>query len=214
MAADFPASVWELAGVAGQILGAATAATAGSWIAGRRERFGPAGTPITVSLMLVALFSLSVAAAPLGGGGQGLFEAAANLACLFAVYRLFGTDGRDASLAPIRPVIVALAFVELLHFGFEAIAPRLGLGGDAAQAAFQVTSLLPAAGGDRRPGAGAQPLCRRRAPGPAGAALAGARAGRVLGFRSQSLHHRLPRRRLAGRARIAARAGAGRLRRA
>ena len=52
---------------------------------------------------------------------------------------------------------------------------------------------VPAAVRGRRAGAGAQPLRRRLAPARAGAALAGARAGRAVDLRSQPLHHRLSR---------------------
>src|SRR5258706_5748973 len=110
------------AGWAGSITamtGAAAAAIAGVWIAGRRDRFGLAGTAIVASLALTALWSLAIAVAPNAEQRQGLLEAMANLGWLLVVYRLFAGDGRHTSLAPIRPLALALAFVEFLHIGVE-----------------------------------------------------------------------------------------------
>ena len=141
--------LWQLAGAGAQIAAAAATAIAGGWIVGRRERFGSAGTAVVAGLFLTALFSLSIAAVPVGGG-QELFAAAANLAWLYAVYRLFASDGRDASLAPIRPVVVALTLVELIHMGVQVLVPRLGMAGAAADMLFQsgvLFRLLVAIGG-------------------------------------------------------------------
>ena len=106
---------WAIAATLAEIAAAASAVVAAVWIAGRRERFGAAGTALVVSLVLTAIWSLAIAAAPLGDTRQGLFESLCNLGWLLVVYRLFSGDGRHTSLAPIRPVALALGFVELLH---------------------------------------------------------------------------------------------------
>ncbi len=52
-----------------------------------------------------------------------LLLVASNLAWLWMLYRMFGHDKRDTSLAPIRPVVAALALVETMQFAL--IAARL-----------------------------------------------------------------------------------------
>ncbi len=123
---------WAIAGALTGAAAAAAAAIAAVWIAGRRERFGSAGLALVVSLVFTAVWSLAIAAAPLGDTRQGLFESLSNLGWLIVVYRLFSGDGRDTSLAPIRPVALALGFVEILHFGIELLDPAL-IAGAAAQ---------------------------------------------------------------------------------
>ena len=42
-------------------------------------------------------------------------ESLRNLGWIFAIYRLFAVDGRHATMRPIRPMLAALAFVELVQ---------------------------------------------------------------------------------------------------
>jgi hypothetical protein len=98
---------WSLLGLSTHVAGAIAAATVALWVAGRRSRFGAAGMPVVVGLCLITLWSLVIA-----GGGRPILatvtEMARNLAWLLVVYRLFAGDGRDRSLAPIRPLVIAL----------------------------------------------------------------------------------------------------------
>ncbi len=135
-------SAWAIAGTLIEIAAAVSVGVAAGWIAGRRERFGIAGTALVVSLILTAVWSLAIASAPLGATRQGLFESLCNLGWLLVVYRLFAGDGRDASLAPIRPVALALGFVELLHLGIELVAPGLALGAAAEVQVLRLTIIL------------------------------------------------------------------------
>ena len=120
-------TLWDAAGIFGQIAGAATAVLAAVWIGGRRDRFGAAGAAIVVSLFLTAFWSLAVAAAAFTGLRPGLFEVLARLGWLLVIYRLFSGDGRHDSLAPIRPLVMTLAAVELLYLTLELTAPQLSL---------------------------------------------------------------------------------------
>ena len=110
---------WALVGTLAGIAAATSALVAAAWIAGRRERFGTAGTALVASLVLTSVWSLTIAATPLNETRQGLFESLSYLGWLLVVFRLFSGDGRHTSLAPIRPVALALGFVELLHLGIE-----------------------------------------------------------------------------------------------
>jgi hypothetical protein len=95
---------WAIAGALSGAAAAAAAMAAAVWIAGRRERFGSAGLALVASLMFTAIWSLAIAAAPLGETRQGLFESLSNLGWLLVIYRFFSGDGRDTSLTPIRPL--------------------------------------------------------------------------------------------------------------
>ena len=99
-------TIWDAAGLFGQIAGGVTAILAAVWIGGRRERFGAAGAAIVVGLFLTAFWSLAVAAAGFTGLRPGLFEVLARLGWLLVIYRLFSGDGRHDSLAPIRPLVM------------------------------------------------------------------------------------------------------------
>ncbi len=133
---------WAIVGGLLELAAAAAAMIVAVWIAGRRERFGAAGTALVASLALTAVWSLTIAIAPLGSRLPGLFEALSSLGWLLVVYRLFAGDGRHASLAPIRPVVLALAFVELLHLALELAAPGLAPGATGTGIVLRLTLVL------------------------------------------------------------------------
>jgi putative PEP-CTERM system histidine kinase len=115
----------EVAAAASYIAGAIAAATVGAWIALRRDRFGAAAPALVVALILSAGWCISV----ITFGGEaliaGVAETLRNLAWLTVLYRLFATDGRHASLAPIKPVLVVLALVEVARIAAEILLERL-----------------------------------------------------------------------------------------
>ena len=133
---------WAIAGSLAELAAAASAAIAAGWIAGRRERFGAAGNALVISLALTAIWSLTSAAALIGFGRHGLFESLSNLGWLLVVFRLFSGDGRHTSLAPIRPVALSLAFVELLHLGIELVAPTHFQGAGVEDPVMMLTIIL------------------------------------------------------------------------
>lgn len=109
-------------GIAFDLTGAIATAAVALSLWPRRERLGTAGSAVLLALFLTSVWSLAIAAATTGSIpniAASLAETARNLGWLFVVFRLFGGDGRDATLAPIRPVIGALCFVELLHLGID-----------------------------------------------------------------------------------------------
>ncbi len=135
-------SLWAIIGGVTEVAAAAAALIAAAWIAGRRERYGSAGTALVASLILTAIWSLTIAAAQIGNSRQGLFEALSNLGWLLVTYKLFSGDGRHASLAPIRPVVFALGFAQSLHLGIEIAAPGLLLSPVAQGLVLQFTVIL------------------------------------------------------------------------
>ncbi|AKH41431.1 C4-dicarboxylate transport sensor protein DctB [Croceibacterium atlanticum] len=96
------------------IAAVASLALAG-WLLPRGRERGPAITAAAIALVLSSAWALSVVGlgimAPVTGGLLSL----SYLAWLWMLYRLFAHDERDKSVRPIRPVIFALAFVEMLR---------------------------------------------------------------------------------------------------
>lgn len=106
---------WAGAGIAIHSAAAIVALAAAVWLAGRRAQFGPAGTATVCALFLTALWCVAAAATGAGSFIAHVGEMARNLAWLLVLFRLFASDGRHASLTPIRPVAVVLAVIETLQ---------------------------------------------------------------------------------------------------
>ncbi len=133
---------WHFAGLAADLVGAIATVATGAWLAGRRDRFGPGGTAIVAALFLTATWCLAIAATGDRSLPASLAETARNFAWLVVIYRLFASDGRHASVAPIRPVVFVLAFVELLHLGVDFLMGGLKLEPRAASFVFDLTVML------------------------------------------------------------------------
>ena len=97
------------------MLGAIVSISAAAWVYRRGEKARPERAAIIGALCLTALWCISVASfGPLSFLAV-VTEAARTLAWLVVVLRLFANDGRDASMAPVRPVVVVLALVVCLQ---------------------------------------------------------------------------------------------------
>lgn len=102
-------------GLIGYVAGAVLSAGAALWIAraGDRERADR-------NVSMVAAFSVAVwcAVSAVADSHSALVELAAtlrNLALIAVIFKLLSVDGRADSLKPVRPVIIALALVQLLQ---------------------------------------------------------------------------------------------------
>ena len=115
---------WPLIAISLHLVGAIVAAAVAIWLWARRERFGPAGTPVVAALLLTAAWSLApaVVVAPYL---LTIGETARNLALLLVLYRLFSGDGRHASLGPIRPVGLTLIFIETMNLAAALVVSRV-----------------------------------------------------------------------------------------
>jgi putative PEP-CTERM system histidine kinase len=109
----------------GYLLSAIGALVLGGWLATHRARLGTASGTAAVALGLTALWSVSAIAYGVPAIAGQLLYSAASLAWLWMLYRLFVQDGRHASVAPVRPVVAALAFVKLLQIGVVLAVPGL-----------------------------------------------------------------------------------------
>lgn len=107
-------SLWDAITVATHLGAAVGALLAAVWLLSRRARVGAALGPLVASLLATALWALLVAATGSDSTASGIAEVSRNVAMLFTVYRLFASDGRHTSVAPVRPVVLSLGFVELL----------------------------------------------------------------------------------------------------
>ncbi|MCJ2187358.1 XrtA/PEP-CTERM system histidine kinase PrsK [Novosphingobium beihaiensis] len=133
------AGIWSTVGVAFDLTGAIALASLAIWLWPRRAGFGHAGALVPAAVFVTAGWCLTVVSASASGAGGFLpmvAESARNLIWLAVVYRLFASDGRHASVAPIRPVIVALAFVEVLHLGVGYSLSRAALNNDVMRLMF------------------------------------------------------------------------------
>jgi len=122
---------WDLVIYLTFLAAAITALALALWLATNQRARGPAVSATAVALSLAALWSFTVA----GFGRENLAAevllTVSNLAWLWMLYRLFGHDDRDKSLGPIRPVVAALAFVEMMQFALFAARLQYDLQPDA-----------------------------------------------------------------------------------
>ncbi len=109
---------WGAIGAAAWGAGALACALAAVWLEGRRGSYGTARRAVVSALGLTALWAASGA---FGAAWTGLAEVGRDLGWIFALYRLFAVDGRHASMMPVRPMIAALAFAELLQGAVQGV---------------------------------------------------------------------------------------------
>lgn len=137
------ADIWQLAGFFLYLSGAIGCAIVAGFLwrkpTARRER----GAAVA-ALAITAVWCVTNAAWGPGTVAASLIESARNLAWIFVLYRLFGADGRDHSLAPIRPLVLTLCFVELLQLAVVGLDVRFAGDPHVHAVAFSVAALLRA----------------------------------------------------------------------
>jgi putative PEP-CTERM system histidine kinase len=69
-------------------------------------------------------------------------ETSRNLAWILLIFRLFANDGRDASMGAVRPVIVALGFVELLQLPLLYMKMSNAAVPETQELAFEISAML------------------------------------------------------------------------
>ncbi|MFB0611293.1 XrtA/PEP-CTERM system histidine kinase PrsK [Aurantiacibacter poecillastricola] len=121
------ASAWHIASYIVFLVSACAAVALGMWLATSHRARGPAIKAGSIALFCAAFWAFSVIGFGHDNIASGLLLITSNLAWLWMLYRLFGHDNRDKNLAPIRPVVFSLGFVELMQFAM--IAAQLQYGG-------------------------------------------------------------------------------------
>ncbi|MBO9498531.1 MAG: PEP-CTERM system histidine kinase PrsK [Novosphingobium sp.] len=121
-----PIDMWATLVTVLQVAAAAALLGTAGWLLPRREKLGSAAQPLLAALGITAFWALAVVALGAVDAGTQMFLSLSYLAWFWALYRLFAHDGRHETVRPIRTVIWALAFVEMLQFGLLALAARFG----------------------------------------------------------------------------------------
>jgi putative PEP-CTERM system histidine kinase len=109
------AHLWVLVAFFTNLIGAIACTLAAGWLLQRGDVARADRVPAITALCINAAWCVAVASFGPGTTFAGAIETARNLAWIFVLYRLFANDGRDRLLGPIRPLVVALAFVECLQ---------------------------------------------------------------------------------------------------
>jgi putative PEP-CTERM system histidine kinase len=137
-------SLWHFVGFFLNLGGAVTCALVVLVLARRTGHPRRERSAAIAAIALSAAFCVTNAAWGPGSSWASLIESARNLAWLLVLYRLFGNDGRDHSLAPIRPLIFALGFVECLQPAVLVLDIRFGGSPAVHELAFSVSVLFRA----------------------------------------------------------------------
>ncbi|MEP1605611.1 MAG: XrtA/PEP-CTERM system histidine kinase PrsK [Marinomonas sp.] len=126
----------------GHIAGAVLCGVAALWMAksgdpARKDR----AAGIIAATATGVWCGLAAALDPLSPPAQSA-EIARNLSWIYLLFRLFANDGRDASMRPVRPVIVVLAGVEALHILLVTFLVRFSDYAPVADLVFQIAAIL------------------------------------------------------------------------
>lgn len=133
---------WIIAGFA-MYLGGAAACTIGSgWIWRKGDRDRPDRQAVIAALAITATWCVIVAAfGPLSFWSSAA-EVVRNLAWLHVLYCLFAHDGRHETLRPIRPVMLALGFVEGLQIVLIIVGARYAITTELQFLVFQMSAMF------------------------------------------------------------------------
>ncbi|MDZ4307747.1 XrtA/PEP-CTERM system histidine kinase PrsK [Allopontixanthobacter sp.] len=133
---------WTLASFALHLVGAIVCAIAAVWVLHRGDADRPDGGASVAALGLTALSCGLIAALGPAAPVTNIAESVRNLAWIFVLYRLFVADGRDRAVAPIRPVVAALVFVEIMQTLLLLFDLRSANASEMAELAFEVSTTL------------------------------------------------------------------------
>lgn len=106
-----------LAGVGsiGYLAGTIACVVAASWIISHGDRDRSDRLAAILAIAFTGAWCVASAVFDPDGFTVRYAEIGRNVAWILLVFRLFANDGRDESVGTVRPVVVALAFVELLQ---------------------------------------------------------------------------------------------------
>src|SRR5690606_14330842 len=118
----------------GYLLCAAFALALSGWSLARRGERGPAASAEAGALALTACWAIAFVTLGVSAAATAVLLSLSHLAWLWTLYRLFAHDDRDKSVAPIRPVVLALGFVELMQLALLAVMQQYAGSPEAQQA--------------------------------------------------------------------------------
>lgn len=134
-------AIWLEVGRWTHCVGAVACAAVALWIIGSKDKRRESKSTIS-ALIFTAIWCLVAALASPLSVWTLLAEVARNLGWFLLLYRLFGGDGRDESLRPIRPLIGVLVFVEALQPGFLLAQMQFRFLHEAYLLAFHLSAIL------------------------------------------------------------------------
>ncbi|MBB4856833.1 putative PEP-CTERM system histidine kinase [Novosphingobium chloroacetimidivorans] len=137
-----PADIWSVVALVLHGTAAIAAATLAIWLRPRAARLGTAGQATVAALLATALWSLAEGLELRGTLPITVLQVARDLAWLLVIYRLFADDGRHSSLAPIRPVLLALVFVELALLSIDVLVGEVRIDAEVAAIAHGLGVML------------------------------------------------------------------------
>ncbi|MXO73969.1 PEP-CTERM system histidine kinase PrsK [Altererythrobacter aerius] len=134
-------AAWSLLGFALNLAGAVACALVAALLWRRASPRSERPAAIA-ALLITAVWCVTAAAWGAGSTAAEIIESARNLAWVVVLYRLFGNDGRDQMLAPIRPLVMVLCLVECLLPLVTLLDARFGADKGLHAVAFSVTASL------------------------------------------------------------------------
>lgn len=115
---------------------------AGLWVARYGDRDRPDRAAVLAALAMIGVWCVVSLSFPMGHPAIEIAETFRNLALIAVIFRLFAADGRDESLKPIRPVIIALALVQMFQPVLLFVEAQAGDFSRIAQITFEVGTVL------------------------------------------------------------------------
>lgn len=105
---------WSLLAAVTHVLGACAAAGTAVWLMPQRSKLGSVGLAAVLALAISTSWAITAGATGTESAGTYFSESLRNIAWLVVVWKLFGTDGRSSSIKAVRPLVFALAAVEII----------------------------------------------------------------------------------------------------
>lgn len=138
------ASAWQLIAFLLNLGGAIVCAVVAAWLLKRHDGTRRERGMVVFALAVTAAWCVTNAAYEPGSLLASLIESVRNLSWILVLYRLFGNDGRDHSLAPIRPLVIVLGCVECIQPAIGVLDLRVGHAPAAHEAVFTLAVVLRA----------------------------------------------------------------------
>ncbi|MEJ6009198.1 XrtA/PEP-CTERM system histidine kinase PrsK [Novosphingobium aquae] len=107
-------SGWPLLAAITHVLGACAATGMAFWLMPRRAKLGRVGLACVLALAVSVSWAITAGATGTESAGTYFAESLRNVAWLAVVWMLFETDGRNNSIKAVRPLVIALAAVEII----------------------------------------------------------------------------------------------------
>ena len=136
------AQAWQLGVIVLHLVGATALLAFGAWLYARRSSHGAARDSVLAALGITAFWGIAVAMIGADNPGTQMFLSLSNLAWLWVLYRMFANDGRHESVRPIRPVVMALGFVEMMQLGLIPAISRFAAVPGAAEMIFEISVMF------------------------------------------------------------------------